>query len=705
MNHQTRPRTHRNRLGALFGAAAAGLALALAPLAPATAAILPASVASVDDPATQPSADDPVLTVTPASNGVTQTTSATLTLGFANATATAFPEGTVEISRGEALGSADDVDAWLAGTAGTAGEQLASIDSDEIATGSTTTATESVDLGDIPAGAYPILATYSADGTEAEARTVVVATGGDSPEVALVVPITGPVDSRGLYTADTLTTLTAPDGLLTAQLDAVAGTDAILAIDPAIPAAIRALGSSAPQPARDWLDQLMLLPNDRFALQFADADPAVQVAAGLDAPLATAGLDAYLTGYTSDPAPEATPAADETEAPAETLPTEEELLAVGGSDLPLIAWPSPGSAGDDAVTSLAADGYASLVPSSSTADGAAALGEDALAYDDELSGRLTEIAQETDGQARASELVAATAAIWLASSADDQPLLLALDRMGSDALAAEEEDGDDDEADATPDVTAEGLRDAILSTMRSPGLDAQGLGAVLDARSGAVSLAAPSSDDEGVAAVQQFAADEPKIAHTSTALEQPALLTSQTRAEFLRTIAVSWATNPDGQQTRFEAFALLDAQRIDAIVIQEPQPVQLLSPEAPMPIWIQNDLPYTAKVTVIATPNDPRLSIEERTEVTAQPNSATRVSIPIEARVGSGDVTVHYRLEAATGDQIGPDRSMQVTVRADWERIGIVVMVVLVVGLLGFGAYRQVRRRRREKAAEAEPSE
>ncbi|HAN26073.1 MAG TPA: hypothetical protein DCP95_16120, partial [Microbacterium ginsengisoli] len=68
-------------------------------------------------------------------------------------------------------------------------------------------------------------------------------------------------------------------GLLDAELTAVAGTAAVLAVDPAVVASIRVLGSSAPASARAWLQRLMTLPNERFALQYGDADVATQLEA------------------------------------------------------------------------------------------------------------------------------------------------------------------------------------------------------------------------------------------------------------------------------------------------------------------------------------------------------------------------------------------------------------------------------------------
>ena len=68
---------------------------------------------------------------------------------------------------------------------------------------------------------------------------------------------------------------------------------------------------------------LMALPNERFALQFGDADLAAQLASGLATPLTVSTLAPYLTasdftGLTPSPAPTPTTAADADQAAAAT---------------------------------------------------------------------------------------------------------------------------------------------------------------------------------------------------------------------------------------------------------------------------------------------------------------------------------------------------------------------------------------------------
>lgn len=685
MDFTTSPAPRRRaifRVTAMVGAATALLLGTAAPAA-AHASPLPATVANAEDP----SDETAPIEMTLGDGGVVTGDALAVSIDIANTSDADIAASTVSVSVGQALGDARAVEAWLDGSADSQLTRLGTFATNALAPDDTQTLNETVSVGDMPPGAYPVVAQFSGGSSPVEERGVAIVAGDDDASVALVMPITGPVSVQGMYSAGALSTMTGDNGLLRAQLDAVRGTDAILAIDPAIPASIRALGDRAPEEAVAWLDELMSLGNERFALQFGDADVTPQIDAGLEEPLAPTHLGAYL---------------DDSAVGTEESPvTLESLTRIGPGTEPEVFWPAPGSADDGTVSALTADRDAHvLVPASSTSDGSARLGDDALAYDDELSDLLLDAARESDPEARENAVDVARTEIWRAASASDGPLLLALDRMGSDALTTDADGAT--VVDAELEVSAEGLADAVGAALENPAATGASLKDVLGEAEGSVSLVDAEHDPERTAAVTDYLDISPDLEHISTALDNPDLFLGQVRAEAQRVLAVSWVTNPEAWSVRAENFAALNADRAVAIDLQDPQPVQLLSPEAPMPVWIRNDLPYPATVTIVATPDDPRLSIETRTEVVAQPDSSTRVTIPIEARVGSGDVTVHYRLEAKTGEQIGPLRDMEVSVRADWERIGIGILVVLVAGLFGFGIFRQVRRRRREKAAQQE---
>jgi len=138
---------------------------------------------------------------------------------------------------------------------------------------------------------------------------------------------------------------------------------------------------------------------------------------------------------------------------------------------------------------------------------------------------------------------------------------------------------------------------------------------------------------------------------------------------------------------------------LGSVGIQEPAPVQLFTSAAPLPVWIRNDLPWPVNLTLFTQPSDPRLSVQESTPVKGGASSNTRVTVPVEARVGSGEVEVQFRLTSPTGVPIGAAASATVTVRADWEGIGLGILSGVIVLLLGVGVLRTVLRRGRARAA------
>ncbi|MER7797079.1 DUF6049 family protein [Microbacterium sp. NPDC096154] len=709
------------------------------------------------------------LTVAAASQGVLRPgLPLTTTVTIENASSAPLDGGTavLEIAR-TPLADREALRSWLRGEGDDISFTVIGTGSgDDVAPGQTDTVGITVDgdhavIADLDPGVYPLRARFG----QTSATSVVVVSDEAQP-VGLVVPITTTVPVGGMLDAERLEALTAPDGALTAQLAAV-GSDAILAVDPAIPAAIRALGERAPQSAREWLDRLMILPNDRFALQFGDADVAAQLQAGLPKPMRPLSLAGYLAPE-AEPQPSTSPSPSPTVADAGEKDAEvalEDLLDIGDA-AQSVYWPLPGSAVESVIDGLhAADDEAfTLTPSDATeqgADGSAVAaagttggGAGVLVYDAGASAALAEVARTRDEVDRTAAAAEASAELWLAGQeAGDAPLLVALPRgagagtsqdgtgqdgTGQDGTGQDGGDvtpgGSDDGGSATGDVaptettpsgtpeatpSAEAEEDIPVIEDTMPDLEAQ-LTAAIDVV-GLSSAVEPQDLDDLVAAEQErvtpldtpadasraafvteVGAAEEDVAVTATTLEDPEVLSGLVRAEALQVLAVGW----DGRRAAWEdavvTFRERTRGRADAVGIQPPTPVQLLSAGASLPVWIRNDLPYPVTVTLRTQPTDPRLDVADELTVTAGARSSTAVQVPVEARVGSGEVDIDLTLVSPTGELIGAPQTVEVTVRADWERIGLVVLVVLVVGLIGTGIVRTIRRRRRG-AASAEP--
>ncbi|NYF29793.1 DUF6049 family protein [Microbacterium sp. JAI119] len=568
------------------------------------------------------------------------------------------------------------------------------------ASGMTTVFVPAETLGALAPGVYPLRAELTGAKTvntpedrsatvEATATSVLVVADSQTAQVGVMVPLTATPDNGVLLSAEELSTLTGPEGALTAQLDGVAGTTAVLAIDPAILAAIRALGSAAPETARDWLDRLEALPNTRFALQFGDADATAQAQAGLPALLQPTTLATFLnpadfpqTPATSSPTADSTATPGPTPSPTGTpqLPDDAELTAIDGA-LPQILWPDDELREEDLDTfaSYLGEGTSTIVSSAALGGQSAAHatvgGHDLLVTDSGLSQTLSQVAAEADSVDRQRLLAEAAALLTLAESrVAGAPLLIGLDR---------------DE-----NRNADALRDAI-STADSIGFELSALRATPPASAALTSEADPAR----AAAVTTLLADEGTLTAFSSILADPQVLLSPERIRILRTLSVGSSAKAFAKKV--EEHQKRTSETLAAVSIPPSSTIQLLTANADLPIAVRNDLPWPVTVQLFVSPTDPRLEVKPVTETVVEANSTKRVKVPVSARVGSGEVDLRLSLYSPTGVQIQDQQKIRVAVRAEWETIGLIVFGGLAALLIVLGVIRTVRRKRREAAEEA----
>ncbi|WEF21069.1 DUF6049 family protein [Microbacterium maritypicum] len=552
-------------------------------------------------------------------------------------------------------------------------------------------------LGALAPGVYPLRAELTGakmqntddDEAATTATSVLVVADSQTAQVGVLVPITATPEGGALLSSDELAALTGPEGALTAQLDGVAGTTAVLAIDPAIVAAIRALGSAAPESAQDWLRRLDALPNARFALQFGDADAAAQAQAGLPELLQPTTLAPFLNAANfsqtpATPAPTGTPPTTPEPTPGPTgtpqLPDDEELTAIDGA-LAQILWPADELSEDDlaSFTRYLGEGTTTIV--SSTAVGgqsaahATAGGNDLLVTDTALSESLSKVAAESDQVDRQRLLAEASALLMLAADrVAGAPLLIGLDR--------------DENRDA------DALRDAI-SSADSIGFELSALRATPAIPASVTAQADPAR----ATAVTDLLADEAALTAFSSMLSDPQVLLSPERIRILRTLAVGTPANAFAKNV--EKHQKRTTQTLSAVSTPPSSTIQLLTANADLPIAVRNDLPWPVTVQLFVSPTDPRLEVTPMTETVVEANSTKRVKVPVSARVGSGEVDLRLSLYSPTGVQIQGQEEIRVAVRAEWETIGLIVFGGLAVVLIALGVIRTVRRKRHEAAEEA----
>lgn len=679
---------------------------------PPAAAAAPATAASTPAPTPTPGipSGETVFTLSPIANGTVRPGDAlAVSVTLQNGTDAATPASAVTLALGaRALEDRAALSAWLAGDA--AGVTLSPIGQAALpavapATAQTAgfvlAATDPALAARAP-GVYPLSASVdTGDGPVTSTSVMIVPPeGGAEVGVGVVVPITAGPTTEALLTATELIALTGPEGSLTDQLDAVEGTAAILAVDPAIPAAIRTLGAAAPPSALAWLTRLELLTNSRFALQFGDADVAVQVQAGLTRPLRPQALPSPLQPANFAAATPAPTAPADPGAPV--YPTLPDLLGIGSARED-VYWPATGTATPEVVQTLGGatgvgGGSLTLVPSASTTAGAAgdtvpgrarAGDTDLLVYDSDISRELHAASAEEETSLRGAPLTAAAAYLaFAAAQSGGEPIVVSLDRGADRSRVA--------------------LRTAITSASQAPGVTPLTLGGVAARIPASVEITGGTVDQARADAAAALVSDEAEISRFATILDDPTLLTGPERAEILQLLGLGWLPDPEPWAAGLAAHRSETATTLDSVGILPPSPINLFSAGAPIPIWVRNDLPYPVDVVLLATPDDLRLDVTQVNEVAAGAQSNTRVQVPVQARVGNGEVSVQLQLRSRTLEPIGDAQVVDVTVRADWENIGLVVLSILVGGFLVLGVVRTVlrlrrRSRRTDERADAAP--
>ncbi|WP_243075929.1 DUF6049 family protein [Microbacterium sp. SS28] len=701
-------RALRARVGVVAGLAALLVGLCAGP---ATAV----STVSTPSPTPSPTADaggvvEPgaaAFTLSPISGGVLHAGAPlTVSVTMTNGRVTPTTAGSVTLGFGPtALADRDELAEWLAGDGEADTVDVASVAFPEVEPDSDLTRGVMVEeagpvLASLAPGVYPVVATLTTADESFTSTSAVVVPDEAAPAggVGVVVPVTADATGEALLTADELVELMGPEGSLTNILDAVEGTDAILAIDPAIPAAIRVLGTAVPETVALWLLRLEELANTRFALQFGDADVSAQVQAGIVPPLGPTSLQSFMTpdAFVPVPAPTPTPSASPTADP--TLPVYPDLATLLGVGTARAAtfWPATGTAGADVVSALGGitvdevQGL-TLIPSTTTAAGADgstvtargdADGSPVLVYDGVVSQELQAASEMDAAPLRGAHLAAATS--YLAFALDDArgaPLLVTVDRGEDRSRVA--------------------LRTSITTALATPSAVPESLDTLVAAPGQQVEVLDIAADEVRAGAASALLADEDSLGQFATILDDPGLITQPERAEILQLLGNAWRPEPALWAAALAEHRADSAATLDSVGILRASPIQLITSGAVIPVWVRNDLPYPANVTLFATPDDLRLRVQQTTTVVAQPQSNTRVEVPVQAQLGSGDVMIALELRSPTGVPIGAPQTREVHVRAEWEGIGLIVIGIFGVGFLLLGVIRMVLRRRRRGADDA----
>lgn len=634
-----------------------------------------------------------------------------------NATGEALAAGVVRLVRsGSAIDDQAALDDWLApdleGTTGITSSNVALAESESrsLAAGGATVVAFTVpgeafaELDGSPVvglGAELLVGdTVVAVGTSAYANADVPASG--SVAVALAAPLTVPTSggAAGLIDAGQLENWTGPTGLLTRQLDALAGRRVAIGIDPRIIASIRALGTTAPASALSWLQRLAGVPNEVFPLAYADADLAVQAQLDLPALLTPTSFSdaldpANFAAGTDDGVDtgggESAPATDEPVEPEPTpgeVPTTEELLEWPYTRTDL-AWPADDTvaAGNLAYFDAAGLTTALLAPGNvEPVDGPASAsatidGSTALVADAGLNAPLraaSEASTDTEWREATGEVLAELA---LDAGASRTTVLATFDRGATSQTAR---------------VSA--LIDAIGGSGWS---SLAGLSEAIGAPPESRMLIDEPESDERRSQVARMVESEAQVTEFATVLADERLLTGPTRRELMSLLDVAWLDDREAWNAAVADWLVTQRGVLGSVSVVPSSTINVVSTETGVPTTIENDLPYPVTVVVDVSPSNGRLIVEERVEQTVEPESRSTVRVPVAAGVGNGEVTLEVSLTSPTGVPIGTPVEIPANVQADWEGLGAAVLAAIAILVFGIGVWRNIRRRRRERAATA----
>lgn len=480
--------------------------------------------------------------------------------------------------------------------------------------------------------------------------------------VHTIVPLVLPQATDGMPTASELAELTASGGVLAQNLEAALSQNSTLAIDPRIIVATRALGDRAPASAVDLVNSLEFAPNAKFALQFGDADLALQAQLGLTTPLEPKGFS-YLSGTSS---------------------TQD--LAAFPYSLTGVAWPRQNSVTQKTLSFLADASYSTVLLDSRnvslSAGTAGALGtQRALSLNATLqeasAGMLTGVSAVNRSAATAA-LVAQLALInQSAGSAIAQNI--GLDRGGASLRSV-----------ATVTNTIRALPWISLTDY-----------ATVNTQQGSASIVEAALPEERLEAAHEALETEPAIDEYGAVLVHPVYLTQLQRMRMLQFFATGVGVGSPGYEEITVAYAERDRKTLNGVRVRTTSTTNLVGTSTRIPIQVSNDLPFSAAVSAKTVAANSSLTIEEsETDLTTiEKRSSVNLTVPVQSRVSSGQSALIVTLFAGNGQQVD-DAVLPVTIRSSWEALALSILGVLVAAFFGFGIWRSLRTRRSQGFAQ-----
>lgn len=503
--------------------------------------------------------------------------------------------------------------------------------------------------------------------------------------VTLVTPISAKPNSTGLLSPDELSALTSADGQLTQQLDLVSNHAFSFGIDPMILASIRALGDSAPDSAKLWLEKLLTLPNNDFALSFADANQALALHAGASSLIAPLGFVTDESSAENSPTPVPSPEPSEGDASG---PTNE--LTDWPYSIDSISWPAPSSLIDKDLALFDKSGFKHLLLSSDQIDSASANhplvefadepGLDAVVID-QSSSRLIDEASRSETLAGRNDALSALAATFAVSiKSGSKQIVVALNR----------------------DDSGIGMRapEVLQEIEENPLLSFNSLSNVLRLPASAAQFKSAKVDQKQVSTAKSLLSAEAQTVEFSTVVDNPNLLNWPRRLGLLGMFSNYWSTDQTAWKAATAEYLANTTSILGAVHIPEGSTITLLQEKGNLPIAVANELNFPVTVYIEAKPDRAILDVlDDRVELKIEANSQAKASVPVQS-IANGSVLTRLSLESKTGVSISTPTFVELNVQAGWETLATVILAAIVVLMFGAGIWRTVLKRSKAKKIE-----
>ena len=263
-----------------------------------------------------------------------------------------------------------------------------------------------------------------------------------------------------------------------------------------------------------------------------------------------------------------------------------------------------------------------------------------LVYDADVSRELHEASALDETSVRGAPLTAAAAYLSFAvADADGNPIVVTVDR--------------DDERSRVA------LRTAITSASQAPGVTPMTLGGVATRLPDVVEIADAPIDQARADAASAMLTEEAELSRFATILDDASLITGPERAEILQLLGLAWLPDPielAGRRHRAPRSDRDDAR-------QRRHPARRArstssAPERRSRSGCATTCPTRSTSCCTRLPTTSASTWPRRPRPSPAPQSNTRVQVPVQSRVGNGEVTVQLQLRSRTLEPIGAPQAV-----------------------------------------------